>query len=355
MLTPVRIGAVTVDPPVFLAPMAGYTDTAMRTLCREFGCGAVLTEVTNAAGLVHNTFLTWHLLDSAESERPVGAHIYGSDTDVVARAAELIHKTGRFDFIDLNCGCPVRKIMAKGSGAALINEPRKIQKLLRTIADAVPMPVTVKTRIGKKYGDGRFAEVLAAAEAGGASVIFLHARYAANQHRGEADWAMLADAVKRCRIPVIGNGGIKTAEDVFRMIRETGVQGVMIGRAAVGNPWIFEQVRSINAGGKPALHSLDTHRRVMAEHLQRLHDLKRREPKRKQRDPIGIEQATVLHFRSHLYRYLAGFRHWVELRRELNNLHTIEELLSLVDRVFERQPGPDAPPTGGLVPVVNLV
>jgi len=331
--------------------MAGYTDSATRSICRQFGCGAVLTEVTNAAGLVHNSKATWHLFQSSSGERPLGAHIYGADPDVLAKAAELINKTGCFDFIDLNCGCPVRKIMLKGAGAALVTDPAKITKLVRAMTNVSALPVTVKTRIGATAEKENALELAAAVKAGGGSAVFLHARYTSARHSGRAHWDVLSRVTEAKILPVIGNGGIYNAHDAFRMIRETGVSGVMIGRAAVGNPWIFEHILSIEKTGTCQPHSLKEHRKVIMSHLGKLLELKKIEPRYKKKNQLTIEYSTILHFRAHLYRYLSGFNSWAELRRRLNSLKTIDELVSLVEQVFSNQQSDTAPFTGGLVDV----
>lgn len=353
-IPPLVSGSLRIPHPVFLAPMAGYTDSALRTLCLEQGCGAVLTEVVNAAGLIHRSRQTWHLLETAPDEHPVGAHVYGSEPDVLARAVERIHATGRFDFVDLNCGCPVRRIVAKGAGAALIKDPAKITAIVKAMTQASPLPVTIKTRIGIEPGHPVARDLVEAAAQGGATAVFLHARYARRQHSGPPDWELLAATCARSPIPIIGNGGVEQPGDGFRMMRETGVAGFMIGRAAVGNPWLFRQVLECREGQDPSPHTLSEHRRMIDEHLRRLFEIKACENRYRNRDNRLIEQATILHFRAHVYRYLAGFRRWADLRRELNLLRNRDQLSTLVDAVFERQPGPNAPVTGGLVRVYSV-
>lgn len=336
MMPPLRIGPVTIDPPVLLAPMAGYTDAAMRSLCREFHCGGSFTEVVNARGILHasGSNRTLHLLETLPGERPVAAHIYGSEPAVMAEAAARIQALDRFDFVDINCGCPVRKVVAKGAGAALIKAPEKVGAIVSAVRQAVSLPVTVKTRIGFSADRGNVADLVQAAQENGAAAISVHARLAVRKHGGEADWEALA-LVKSCsRIPVIGNGGVLTASDVPRMFARTGVDGVMVGRAAIGNPWVFEEIRCVLAGRPYAAHTIEEHRAIIVEHLARLIRLKTKERACRGRYHLTPEQAAALEFRGHLLKYLAGFPDAVEARRGFSRLRSPDDVLATVDWVL---------------------
>ena len=238
ILAPAQIGSLRVDWPVFLAPMAAYTDGAFRSLCLEQGCGAVVTEMVSAHGLSIGHVRTGHYLDTWGEERPIGAQIYGSDPAVMAAAAAKIAALKRFDFLDINAGCPMPKIRNRGDGAGLMRDPAKMAEIVRQVQAAVAgaLPVTVKTRIGWCADTINVMETTAGVEAAGADAIFLHGRVAAVRHSGPANWALIAEVKRARKIPVCGNGGVKTAADVFRMVRETGVDGVMVGRVALGNP-----------------------------------------------------------------------------------------------------------------------
>lgn len=335
-LRPLQIGAFRIPFPVLLAPMAGYTDTAFRTLCLRYRAGAVFTEVVNAEGVIRDSRPTLHLLESQPDEGPLAAHIYGADPESMALAAAAIEKLGRFDFIDVNCGCPVRKIVAKGAGAALMKTPEKIEAIVRAICQAVRLPVTVKTRIGYWKDKINISEVAHAVQAGGGQAIFVHARFAANQHRGPADWDVLARLKAQCTIPVIGNGGVTYPQDALDMLARTGVDGVMIGRAAVGNPWIFDEIRQLAEGEPLARHSLEEHRAVILEHLARLTALTLTQYRRRKSRLPG-EDTAVLQFRAHLVRYLVGFRGFGEVRRNLEALHTADALTRAVDSVIANE------------------
>lgn len=327
---PVMIGSLRVEWPVALAPMAGYTDSAMRSLCSELGCGMLFTEVVNAHGIAHGSKRSLHMLETQPCEHPVGAHIYGSDPDAMAAAAAIIEQLGRFDFIDVNCGCPVRKIVARGAGAALIRSPRKIEAIVRRISQAVSLPVTVKTRIGYSSDDINILDVAAAAEQGGAASIAVHARVAANRHSGDVAWDVLARAGESVSIPFFGNGGIQSAADAGRMLDETGVDGILVGRAAVGNPWIFRQIRCHLSGGRIEKPSVDDYRAVIATHLRRLADLKRGEHRYRRADEGAVERAVAMQFRGHLHRYLIGFPGWAKVRCRLNTIESTRDVMDAV-------------------------
>jgi len=333
---PLRIGHLTVDFPVILAPMAGYTDAVMRAMAWRQHCGMAFTEVISAEGILRGSLQTLHILDTMPAERPIVAHIYGSNPDTLARAAQFIEKTGRFHLIDLNCGCPVAKIVAKGAGAAMMKHPEKIGRCVRAIKQAVALPVTVKTRLGLAPGLMNISEIARAVEEGGGDAITIHARFATACHTGPADWPALARIKSKISIPVIGNGGVTSAADALRMIAETGVDGVMIGKAAVGNPWIFNEVRSALRGRPHQAHSLAEHREVIAEHLRLLviHKEKARKAKRRPRHTPELD--AVLHFRAHLVGYFRGFAGSNELKRNLQTLRTVEDVMKIVDEQLRK-------------------
>lgn len=332
-----KIGDIQIDFPVVLAPMAGYTDAAFRSVCKDFGCGMLYTEVVNAAGLVYKSRRTWHILETLPGERPIAAHIYGADPSIMADAATQIEECGRFDFIDINCGCPVRKIVAKGAGVALMRTPEKIEAIVKAVNDAVSIPVTIKTRIGITSATCNISEVAQAAEEGGASAIAIHGRFAENHHRGPVDWEIIAAIKAERNITVIGNGGIEKPVDALTMLNETGVDGVMIGRAAVGNPWLFAEIRAL-IEGKPALtHSLEEHRQVIERHLKRLLDLKEKEKRYRRKRSMSADAGAALHFRAHLFQYFRGFRNWSDIRRSLNEMNSTEAVMRAVDTVLSRQ------------------
>ena len=324
-------------PLVILAPMAGYTDSALRGICKRYGCGMVFTEVVNAEAIVHGSKITMHMLETEPGENPIAAHIYGSKPEIMAEAVSIIEKLDRFDFIDLNCGCPVRKIVAKGSGAALMADPQKIHDIIKAMCQATSLPVTAKTRLGLTPERNNISEVAQAMEEAGASAIHIHARFASSRHNGPADWGELSRIKSERNIPIIGNGGVDCAADAPKMLEQTGVNGVMIARAAVGNPWIFDEIEHIFAGKPYTPHSLEEHRQIISEHLDRLVALKSMEKKYRRKKSMPPDQAAALHFRSHLVQYLSGFKGWRQILHGLQTMHTIEGIMAAVDQVLALQ------------------
>ena len=350
-LQPVQIGSLRVEWPVFLAPMAGYTDGAFRSLCLEQGCGAVVTEMASAHGMSIGHERTGHFLDTWGAERPIGAQIYGSDPARMAAAAAKVAETKRFDFLDINAGCPMPKIRNRGDGAGLMRDPAKMAEIVRQVKAAVgaALPVTVKTRIGWCADTINVMETTAGAEAAGADAVFLHGRVAAVRHSGPSDWKLIAEVKRARRIPVIGNGGIKAAADVFRMVAETGVDGAMVGRVALGQPWLFRDIRDLAAGREPRAPTVDEVRATIREHLRREVELMGR--RRGKELKLGAELTACLVLRPHLVRYLRGFRGFGALARTLEERVDAATLLGRVDEVLasgrkcERsgEPGFEAP------------
>ena len=332
-----QIDSITTETPFFLAPMAGYTDAAFRSVCKDYGCSLLYTEVAVAQGLMRDSKPSWHLLETVPGEKPIAGHIYGSDPAVMAKTAAMIEATGRFDLIDINCGCPVRKIVAKGAGAALIRSPEQIGRIVKAVSAAVTIPVSVKTRIGFDAGVERITEIARIAEEEGAAAIAIHGRYAAHHHKGEANWVMIAKIKSERGVPVIGNGGVMTAADALRRMDESGVDGVMIARGAVGQPWIFEDIARLQRGDLIAERSLPELREVIVKHLERLVALKEKEALYRRKNSFLVDRGAAMHFRCHLIQYLSGFADWADIRRRLNSLTSTADVLDVVDQVFARQ------------------
>jgi tRNA-dihydrouridine synthase B len=312
--------------------MAGYTDAAFRSLCLEHGCGAVVTEMANAHGLTIRHVRTGYYLETWPNEHPIGAQIYGSDPARMADAAALVADRGGFDFVDVNAGCPMPKIRNRGDGAGLMRDPAKMAEIVRQIKAALGgrLPVTVKTRIGWCADTLNVLETTAAVEEAGAAALFLHGRVASVRHSGPANWDLIAETKRARRIPVVGNGGTKTAADVHRMVRETRVDGVMVGRAALGNPWLFRDIRQWPA--EPALPTADEIRDVVREHLRREIELTAR---RNPRDlKLGAELTACLVLRPHLVRYLRAFRDFGQLAGTLEERQDPDTLLRRIDLVL---------------------
>jgi nifR3 family TIM-barrel protein len=323
-LDPLKFGTVEIGYPVVLAPMAGYTDAAMRTLCLEQGAGAVYSELTSAEGIRRDSEKTFHVLETGKGEHPIAGHIFGRDPQAMAEAAKYVEQTGLFDWVDINCGCPVKKVVSRGAGAALMKDLPLLGEIIGKVKAAVSLPVTVKTRIGFNNNTPDHLEIAKVVEGSGADMVAVHARLAKNFHGGDPDWDALGEMKQTLNIPIIGNGGINTPEDVARMVEATGVDGVMIGRAAIGNPWIFGQ-------GKGCRSMLER-RDMMAEHLRRLVELNELKQRRSSLPfKYSPEEAACIQFRTHIPYYVRGLFDKKRLLMKLAQLTSVDAIMEEVD------------------------
>ena len=351
LLRPAADGA----PPVLLAPMAGFTNAATRRLAHRFGARLTCTEMVNAAGLVRDSDKTWQLLETFADEGPVVAHLYGADPAHFAEAARKIAATGRFCAIDINAGCPVPRITRGGAGAMLLRQPALAGRIVAAIRGVCDLPVTIKTRLGPHPRQIAIFDFLRAVEEGGAAALALHGRFTSQGHTGAVDLALVAEVRGRARIPVIGNGGIADVSSARRFLSETGVAALMIGKAAIGRPWIFRDVAAgLTQPGEPgpnARPDLDELRAVLFGHLadevERLAVIARRYPL--PADALDPEAAAVIGFRCHFFRYLSGLKGVAWARGQLCRLRTLDEVRALVDACLAREADYRArrPATGG--------
>ena len=336
-IRPLKIGCLEISPPALLAPMAGYTNAPFRLLCRELGCGLAYTEMIIGDGLARNIRQARFFLETLPGEEPLAAHLYGTEPEVMAAATRAVEETGRFSLIDLNCGCPVRKIVHRGAGVSLMKDPGKLYRMVHAMVQATSLPVTVKTRIGISRAQANVFEIAQAVEEAGAAALAVHARFASDRHSGEADWNALREIKAARSIPVIGNGGIKSAADATRMLKETGVDAVMIGRRAVGNPWIFREIKSLWESGEASPPpSLQERRAMIERHLKLSVEHALIENKYRKRRRNTAEQAACCYFRAHLVRYLAGLNGYRHILLRMECMNSVEEIMKEVDLLIER-------------------
>lgn len=310
--------------------MAGYTDRAMRAVCSAKGASLTYTEVVQAVAVARRVPVTMHALTLAPGEAAVAGHIYGSDVASMAAAARVLEDTGNFVAIDINCGCPVRKIVAKGAGAALMAKPNLIAEIVRAVKSEVSLPVTVKTRLGLSPEKHNIETIADLVQQAGADALAVHARYASARHSGAADWRILAHIKRRLDIPLIANGGIIDAAAASEILAVSRADAVMIGRGAVGNPWIFEQIRALWSGGTCPPPCKDERLKTIGMHLELLHDYIAEQRRFRRPARYTPERTACLKFRGHLVRYLSGRKGIKDLMRQIDGIYTVDGLLAAV-------------------------
>jgi len=311
------IGNVQLDNNLIMAPMAGVTDLPFRMLCKEQGCGLLYTEMVSAKAILHKNRNTAELLAVRPEERPIAVQLFGSDPEIVSEMAARI-EDGPYDMIDINMGCPVPKVVNNGEGSALMKEPKLAEAILTAMVRKLKKPVTVKIRKGFDETQVNAVEIAKIAESCGVAAIAVHGRTREQFYAGKADWDIIRQVKAAVQIPVIGNGDIFFPEDAGRMLKETGCDGVMIARGALGNPWIFGR----------ALHHLETGEvlpgptvgeicGMMLRHVRMQCQLKG--------ECLGMKE-----MRKHIAWYTAGLPHSAALRRCCNQIDTIAELEALL-------------------------
>jgi nifR3 family TIM-barrel protein len=318
-----KIGDIEMKNPVVLAPMAGVCNSAFRLTVKEFGAGLVCAEMVSDKAILYKNAKTMGMLYIDEREKPLSLQIFGGEKESLVEAAKFVDKNTNADIIDINMGCPVPKITKCDAGAKWLLDPNKIYDMVAAVVDAVEKPVTVKMRTGWDENHIYAVENAQAVERAGGKAVAIHGRTRAQMYEGKADWNIIKEVKQAVNIPVIGNGDVQTPEDAKRMLDETGVDGVMIGRAALGNPWmIYRTVKYLETGeliGEPTIREkID----VCILHLDRLIALK-------------DEKVAVMEMRKHAAWYLKGIRGNAKVRNAINECNTREELVTLLRNFVE--------------------
>lgn len=311
-----KIGNVTLENNLVLAPMAGVTDLPFRVLCKEQGAGLICMEMVSAKGIYYNNKNTEILLTTAKEERPVSLQLFGSDSQIMSEMAKKIEERP-FDILDINMGCPVPKVVNNGEGSALMKNPKLVEKIVSQIVKAIQKPVTVKIRKGFDDEHVNAVEIAKIVESAGASAVAVHGRTREQYYSGKADWDIIRQVKEAVSIPVIGNGDILTAQDALAMKQQTNCDGFMIGRGAQGNPWIFRQI----------LHSLETGEELPKPSMEEVTDMLLRHARAQiafKGEVVGIRE-----MRKHAAWYTSGYKNSAKLRGKINEVETYEDLEAL--------------------------
>lgn len=312
-----KIGNVELSNPLILAPMAGVTDLPFRLLCKEQGAGLVCMEMISAKAISFHNRNTERLMEIALEERPVSLQLFGSDPWVISETAKEIEERP-FDILDLNMGCPVPKIVGNGEGSALMKDPKRVEEIVTRTVKAVKKPVTVKIRKGFDDRHINAVEIAKIAEASGAAAVAVHGRTREQYYSGRADWEIIRKVKEAVQIPVIGNGDVDSPQQAKRLLEETGCDGIMIGRASRGNPWIFHQIQTYLETKEIELRpGLEEVQRMMLRHARMQIDYKG--------DCTGIRE-----MRKHISWYTAGYPHSARLRAQINSVESLAELEELI-------------------------
>lgn len=322
-----NIGPIVFDEfPFFLAPMEDVSDPPFRALCKEFGCDMMYTEFISVEGLIRDAAKSVQKLDIYPDERPIGIQIFGAEIESMRRAAEIVEEAGP-EVLDINFGCPVKKVVCKMAGAGILQDIPRMVALTKTIVDSTSLPVTVKTRLGWDHNSIRITEVAERLQDVGIQALAIHGRTRKQMYKGEADWSYIRQVVEhpRIHIPIIGNGDVDSPQKAKHYMEEYGVDGIMIGRASIGNPWIFRSIKHYLKTGE-VLPSPDIVQRVDVARRHFLHSVEWKG-----------EKLGILEMRRHYTNYFRGLPQIKQFRNRLvtaDNTHEVLGILGEIEQVY---------------------
>ncbi len=315
-----KIGDITIKNKLVLAPMAGISNSAYRKIVKEMGCGLIYAEMVSDKAISYGNKKTIDMLYMTEYERPLAQQIFGSDVQSFVKAAQYIYKNMRPDIIDINMGCPVPKVAIRAqAGSALLKDPKKVYEIVSKVVKSVPIPITVKIRSGWDSNNINAVEIAKMCEKAGAKAITIHGRTRSQGYSGNVDLNIIKNVKENVSIPVIGNGDIKSCYDAKKMLDYTKCDAVMIGRASLGNPWIFKEcIEYLEKGIEPRAITIQERIEMIKKHITYL---------KKQK----CEKTVVLEMRSHVAWYLKGVAGSAEVKRKLSTASTVLEIIDILN------------------------
>lgn len=319
-MAPVYIGDEKIDFPVGLSPMAGITDRAFREVCSIYKAGFLVSEMVSCKALLHQNRKTWDMIKVSGDEGKVGLQLFGSDPTLFAKVIKEVNDTD-FTFFDINMGCPAPKIVKNNEGSALMKDPKLVYEIIKKAVSVSKKPVTVKIRKGYSKGYVNGVEIAQIAEKAGAAAVFVHGRTRDQMYAGQADWGFIKEVKDALAIPVFGNGDVVDVQSANELYESTGCDGILIGRGARGNPWIFEAILHGNPKLKKKYRSPEEKMKVIKKHIA-LHE------------EYKEERNTVLEMRKHISWYLKDEPHGAAARKEINQATSIEEMITLIEKVY---------------------
>jgi tRNA-dihydrouridine synthase B len=315
-----NIGTLNLKNRVILAPMAGITNLPFRLIAKDMGVSLVTTEMVSAVGLVRGGQKTFNYLKSAPDEKPLAVQIFGPDPGTMAGAAEIVLKAGA-DVVDINMGCPARKVVRTGGGGALLKAPERAQEIVRAVRGVCPVPLTVKIRAGWSAVHPEACDIAPLLEEAGADAITVHPRYVTQGFSGSADWTIIAKVKTRVRIPIIGNGDITTPQKAIQMLDKTRCDAVMVGRGAIGNPWLLEQILALQEGRRLSQPGIQERKAVIIRHFELL------------KTAMGETGASRV-MRGLLLKYTKGLPHSSRFRGTFTGVKDLRSIMHAMDDYF---------------------